>query len=395
VSARTAARSAFALTLALAAVALLLGVLTTADGVPHEHNPLGPALVVVVLALPFLAVGPLVAGRRPDNPIGWLFCGVALLWAVNAAATSYAGYSIYGDGSLPKPEIAAWVAAWIQAVPLFVGPLYLLLLFPTGSLLSPRWRWAAWGIALLSVGSMISIALRPGRVDGGVAIDNPAAIHGAVGRFLGSLDPLFTALAGILFAASVTALVLRFRRSRGLERQQLKWVVYTSAIGVSGILLAFVFQPIAQYVFAIGMVGIGSMPIAAGLAILRYRLYEIDRVINRTLVYSLLTAFLGLGYLGAVLLLQAIMSSFTTGSALAVALSTLAVAALFRPARARVQDWVDRRFYRRRYDAARTLEGFSARLREEVDLDALGSELRTVVHEAMQPTHVSLWLRSP
>jgi hypothetical protein len=395
VSARTAARSAFALTLALAGVALVLGVLTTAHGVTHAHNPLGPVLVEVVIALPFLAVGPLVAARRPDNPIGWLFCGVALLWMLTAAAASYAGYSTYGGGSLPAPEIAAWVAAWIQAVPLFVGPLYLLLLFPTGSLLSPRWRWAAWGIALLSVGSMISIALRPGRVDGGLEIDNPAAIHGPVGRFLGSLDPVFTALAGILFAASVAALVLRFRKSSGLERQQLKWVVYTSTVGVTGILLAFVFGPIAQYVFPIGMVGIAAMPLAAGLAILRYRLYEIDRVINRTLVYGLLTAFLGLGYLGAVLLLQAIMSSFTSGSALAVAISTLAVAALFRPARARIQDWVDRRFYRRRYDAARTLEGFSARLREEVDLDALGSELRKVVHEAMQPAHVSLWLRSP
>jgi hypothetical protein len=389
--ARAAAWSALTLALLLAGGALLLGTLTVSHGVPDDVNLGG--LIGIVLALPFLAVGPLVVARRPDNAIGWLFCAMALLFTFNAFAACWGAYSLYGGGGLPAPRIAVWASSALQVVPLFVGPLYLFLLFPDGKLLSRRWRPAGWGIAILSVVGILSTGLRPGRLDGGISIDNPVAIEGAVGRFLGSLDPALTAGVAILFVASIVSLVLRFRRSHGLERQQLKWVVYTASIAVGAFTLAFAVGPIAAFVFPIGIVAVAAMPLAAGMAILRYRLYEIDRVINRTLVYALMTATLAAAYLGSVLLLQLALDPVTSGSSLAVALSTLAVAALFRPARGRIQGWVDRRFYRRRYDATRTLEDFSARLREQVDLDSLAGELRAVVTDTMQPAHVSLWLR--
>jgi hypothetical protein len=391
--ARRIAWAAFLLFIAMSFVAVLLGVLSSVHGVPKSHNPIAASVVQILLGIPFIAVGPLLVARRPDNAIGWLFCGVALLWSFDALAFSWGAWTLYGGGDLPGPKIALWISAALQVVPLFSGPIYLFLLFPTGKPLTPRWRWAGWALAAVTVVAVLSLALRPGELTGDIAIENPVAIHGPVGDFLGSLDPVNTVAAGILFLLSATSLIMRLHRSRGLERLQIKWVVYLGGVAAACIVIAFVAQPIAQYVFPVGLAAIGLIPIAAGLAILRYRLYEIDRVINRTLVYASLTAILVGAYLGCVLLLQLALDPVTSGSSLAVAVSTLAVAALFRPARARIQSVVDRRFYRSRYDAAHTLEAFSTRLREQVDLEALAGELRGVVSETMQPAHVSLWLR--
>jgi hypothetical protein len=393
VSARTAARAALVLTVLMSVLGLVFAVLLAGLDVPGGDNAVATAFIDVVLVIPFLSVGPLLVARRPDNAIGWLFCGVALLWAFSGLTMTYGAYALYSDAGLPAARLALWASNAVFVVPLFLGPLYLFLLFPDGRLLSPRWRLVSWALAGLSTIGLLSGALRPGYLDGPIKVKTPVAVHGPVGDFLGALDPFLTAGVGILFVLCATSLILRLRRSRGLERLQIKWVVYLAAVAMVCFVIVFAVGSVAQYVFPVGMVALACIPLAAGLAILRYRLYEIDRVINRTLVYAALTAILVGAYLGSVLLLQLALDPVTSGSSLAVAVSTLAVAALFRPARARVQAAVDRRFYRRRYDAARTLEEFSARLREQVDLEALGAELRTVVAETMQPAHVSLWLR--
>jgi hypothetical protein len=271
-----------------------------------------------------------------------------------------------------------------------------LLLFPDGRSPSGRWRVAVWlavtGICL----SIIGAALRPGPfVEPFDSVSNPIGISGLLGlmdSFLG-FGFVFTLLSVVLAAFGMQA---RFRRSRGVEREQMKWLVLAAAVtgvAVVGSLVLYLAAGIDVGGEAMLGLGFSAFPLAAGAAILRYRLYDIDVVINRALVYGALTATLALAYLGSVLVLQLVLSGVTESSGLAVAASTLAVAALFRPARTRIQAAVDRRFYRSKYDAARTLERFGTRLRNEVDLDALGSELRAVVAETMQPVSVSLWLR--
>jgi len=265
-------------------------------------------------------------------------------------------------------------------------PTLLLLLFPDGRLPSPRWRPVAWLAAVGILGIGVGEAFAPGTLDNFPA-ENPFGLGGAGGRIAEALAVCF-ALIAIAALASVASLVVRLRRSSGDERQQLKW------LASGGVVLALAGPASGAAGSALPIIiGQVAVAVAVGVGILKYRLYEIDVVINRTLVYGALTATLGVAYLGTVLLLQLTLNPLTDSNSLAVAASTLAVAALFRPARSRIQGAVDRRFYRRKYDAARTLEAFSARLRDEIDLDTLGAELREVVDETMQPTHVSVWLR--
>jgi hypothetical protein len=239
-------------------------------------------------------------------------------------------------------------------------------------------------------------SLHSGRFSDWPTIERPFGFGGALGDFLSGLNDFLVVLAVPLFLAAGASLVLRLRRSHGQERLQIKWVVYAASIAAAGFVVTFIgLGKVSDIAFWFGLAGATAVPVAAGLAILRYRLYEIDRLINRTLVYALLTAILVGVYVGTVLLLQLALEGVTSDSNLAVAISTLAVAAAFRPLRARVQEAVDRRFYRRRYDAAQTLDAFSARLRDEVDLDSLAAELRRAVSETMEPRHVSLWLRQP
>ncbi len=389
---------AFALALALGLAGLGLafacGPVTPPSG---AGTPVSVCAAVLAVLLPFGIVGGLVASRRPDNLIGWLFCAIALLSGLNGFLEGWAGYGVYGGAGLPGLGAAAWAVSLPVPIPLFVGPLLLLLLFPDGRLLSPRWRWVARGAVLLVV-LLIASSLRPGHFDNYPTLVNPLGVGGAPGRLFNSLFPVMSVLASALFLAAATALVLRLRRSRGQERLQLKWVAYAAAMTATAFVITFVApgdSAISTVAFWLGLAATAGIPAAAGMAILRYRLYEIDRVINRTLVYGLLTATLAAVYVGSVLLLQLALEGVTSDSSLAVAISTLAVAAAFRPARERIQAAVDRRFYRRRYDAAHTLEQFSARLREEVDLDMLARELRQAVVETMEPRHVSLWLRQP
>ena len=388
-AARRLAWSAWAISVLLAvgtAVLLLL-----AGDVKGQNAAFDAVLALVLLTYP--TVGAVIATRQPGNAIGWLFCAVGVPFALTSFCYAYATYDLVtAPGSLPGGEIAAWLSSWVQFPPLFGAPALLFLLFPDGRLLGPRWRGAVWLTVLAMVGFAAAPALRPGPMpDAAVkGTVNPVGIDGA-GPLLDTVAAAAGASALLALLLATVSLVLRFRRSRGVERLQIKWFAFAAALFV--LACAFGFFVFSQNDVVFGLVIVGTfaaIPLAAGLAILRYRLYDIEVVINRALVYGALTATLGATYLALVLLVGLAVGH----SGFAVAISTLAVAALFRPLRARIQAAVDRRFYRRRYDAARTLEAFGSRLRDEIDLEALAADLRGVARETVQPAHVSLWLRS-
>jgi hypothetical protein len=334
----------------------------------------------------------LIATRRPENAIGWLFIAIGLCQGVTLAGAAYADYALFaGRASLPAGAWAAWVAAGVDIV-FIVGILALVLLFPAGRPPSPRWRRVLGALVAGGLMLMLATLLNPGRFFDLLPMENPAAFEGS-----GTLSNVVGAIGAVLLvpAATVTLVgaVLRFRRARGVERQQFKWF----ALAASLLLACFLFTTLGvleNVTYTLIGFAFAGIPVAVGIAILRYRLYEIDRVISRTLVYGVLTVILGAAYVGLVLAGQAVFSSFAGGGDLAIAGSTLVVAALFLPLRAVVHRVVDRRFYRRRYDAQRTLAAFGARLREQVELGGLRSDLESAVHETMQPAHASVWLRS-
>ena len=355
-------------------------------------------LSFLVLSLAFATVGAIVASRVPENRIGWVFGVTGLVGAANILAHQYASYGLHAT---PEPLAGATAAAWSPVGLALPGLLGLsLLLFPDGRLPSRRW-WPAAAMQLLSIGLlMIAYSLRPGPLDDPFAtVSNPLGVPGAGGAIGAALNVGWVlATAGVALGAAST--LIRLRRARGVERQQVKLVLAVAAVVAAATaltMLSWYVWPDGRLQVRMAVIGLSftGFPVAAGIAILRYRLYDIDVIVNRALVYGALSATLGASYLAGVVLLQQLFSPFTRGSDLAIAGSTLAVAALFRPARARVQGLVDRRFYRSRYDAARTLERFSGRLRDEVDLEALGGSLRGVVRETVAPAHVSLWLRGP
>ncbi|MDX6688758.1 MAG: hypothetical protein QOG15_215 [Solirubrobacteraceae bacterium] len=358
----------------------------------------GTGAEFILLCAPMLAfpvVGALIGGREPRNAVGWICLVAGFSLAVLGASGQYALYAIETNpGGLPGGETAAWIGEWAYVPAVVLLGIYLPMLFPAGRLLSRRWRLVAWLGAVSAVTSAAGAAFLPGPLEDSVAsVDNPYAIAGT--------EPLNGGfgLMALCFLAAAVSMVIRLRRSTGIEREQVKWfsfaaVVLAALFGVeilTGVFLGVPSGPLEDVV----TVCFAFLPIATGIAILRYRLYDIDVVINRTLVYGALTGTLAATYLGSVLLLQLVLSGVTASNSLAVAVSTLVVAAAFQPVRHRIQAGVDRRFFRRKYDAGRTLERFGARLRDEIDLDALGSEMRGVVHETMQPAHVSLWLRAP
>jgi hypothetical protein len=342
--------------------------------------------------LAFAVVGGLVASRQPRNPVGWLLLAVAICMAVRLVGESYARYAlITAPGSLPGGLAAAWLQwSWFGVVAILA--IFLPLYFPTGRLLSPRWRLVLWlGIAYLSA-AVVSNALLPGPAEW--LVGYPRARNPVV--YLPAAKPLLDVIgvAGLCLlpgvGGAIAALVVRFRRSRGIERQQLKWFTYAAALAPLPFLVYEVVPGVFELLLAVTL---PLVPISVGIAILRYRLYEIDRIIDRTLVYGLLTAVLGLGYAAGSLLFVLVAGAGTGPPSWLVAAATLAAAAVFRPARRRIQAVVDRRFNRRRYNAAKTIQAFSTRLREQIDLDTLSSEMLAVVDQTMEPTRVWLWLR--
>ena len=341
----------------------------------------------------FATLGALIVSRRPRNIIGWLFLVPAVAGGMQFFSGQYATVALSHSTRLPGGAYAAWLSTLMQFSAVSTT-LFVILLFPTGRLLSPRWRVVAWTTALVILGSLISLALSPGPIQDFAPTTNPFGLRVVVPGFLRTIGG-WLGLACIV--AVVVSLVLRFYRSRGEERLQLKWFVYAATLGILAISLEdLVPAPFGVWITVLAwIVAPVSLPVSAGIAILRYRLYDIDLLINRTLVYGALTAMLVLVYFGGVATTQAMFRAFTGQEQqpqLAVVVSTLAIAALFMPLKRRIQSFIDRRFYRRKYDARKTLESFSAKLRDETDLNALTDELVGVVKEAMQPAHVSVWL---
>ena len=354
----------------------------------------------------FAVVGALLVAKRSTNLIGWIIAAIAFMVAIFNAGGAYATYVMVTRG---QPDALAVVGAWTANcywfVMLALALFYLPMLFPDGRLLSRRWLPVAVVAGIAASGFVLPRAFMdtlPLNEAPGYEIDNPIGIEG-----VGSVEnlPIFGVLLNgllvIAFVGTAASVVVRFRRSRGVERLQMKWFVYVSIVFVGGSILTSVIgvatglRWLEQFSFVLSMVALVGLPIAVGIAILRYRLYDIDVVINRTLVYGLLTLLLALMYFGGIVLLQRVFVLLTgQQSTLAVVASTLLIAALFNPLRGRIQAFIDRAFYRRKYDARKTLQAFSATLRDETDLNALSADLVGMVRETMQPAHVSLWLRT-
>ena len=404
-SSRTAARvawSIWALALLSFAVSGVFRLLNASTPTVEPRTPLVLDFWYFLLFMSFATVGALVASRRPGNAIGWIFCYLGLSFPLVGAGEEYALYALVSEpGSLPGGEGLVWLAAVLSGPIVFAVFALVFLLFPEGRLLSRRWRLVIW-LDLIAAVCLLAWAFEPGPLEnlGLVRLANPfgmerlAALLGILGM-VGLLMTLAVAVAGGI------SLVVRFRRARGVERQQLKWfafsgVVFCAVFAIGPVLWYLPSSPGTEWIWTVlFLLGASTIPVAVGIAIMRYRLYEIDLLINRALVYGPLTAMLVLVYFGGVVGLQAALRTLTgQESTLAVVASTLAIAALFNPLRRRVQGFVDRRFYRRKYDARKTLEAFSAKLRDETDLDALSGDLIGVVRETMQPAHASLWLRS-
>jgi hypothetical protein len=358
----------------------------------------GVNLALYLAFTAFMVVGAVIAGQRPGNAVGWLFSAVGLLSITGVLAMQYAGYAyITRPGSLPGAVVAAWYQQWWTPM-LIVVFVFTLLLFPTGRLLTARWRPVAIAAATATAGMVVLNALLPTLTlpDTGDTVSNPIGLAAAQGLQDGAVGAVLAGLVLICTGAAILSVALRFRRSQGVERQQLKWFSYAAVLAVL-LELALDNVPALRFLAVLGVLFglvIALIPTAAGIAILRYRLYDIDRLINRTLVYGLLTVLLAGIYAGLVLVLGQLFGGLSAEPpSWAVAGATLAVAAVFQPARRRIQQAVDRRFNRAKYHAATAIEAYSVRLRDQLDLDTLSAELLAVVDQTMEPAQMSLWLR--
>ena len=362
------------------------------------------AFAVFLVLLSFPMTGGVLAAQRPRNPIGWVFILIGLSFFGTVALEEYAVRAlIVAPGSLPAGLAAGWLATWTWVIWIGCLPL-VLLLFPDGRLPGRRWRGVVVATLVMPLVQIAAEAFAPGPLaaDRLRDVQNPVTLEAAAA--LAGVRELLPLAYLLLVLAAVAALLVRWRRARALERLQLRTFVYAGTLvgalalasAVVGLVDAWTGVDLTAVsdVFWIGLLAsVAALPIGAAISILRYRLYDIDVLINRTLVYGALSATLAATYSGGVILLQAFLRPITSGSELAVAVSTLSVVALFQPLRSRIQAAVDHRFYRSRYDAQRTLDAFSARLRDQVELDAVRADLVGVVHQTIRPSHASVWLR--
>lgn len=377
-------------TLAAFALALVVLFLVLAPGIGRDAGTVfGPGgwrgeLPLILSMAATALVGAVIAAKRPRNPIGWLLTGLGLSFIIFPNVVVVAGVA-RGDGASWPIYLVAWVGNWIW-VPGHAGALFTLLLFPNGRLLSRRLRPLAVFTAAVLLALLVSAATFRGPLEAAPWLENPFAL------------PIPESVSAVLvlgvLALQILAcglLVVRFWRARGVERQQMKWVALGAAVLATSFLLNLAGLTLPRWTDSLGT---AVMISAVAMAVLRYRLYDIDVIINRTLVYGALTASLALVYFGSVATLQYGFRSVSGGnSQLAIVASTLAIASLFNPLRRRVQAFVDLRFYRRKYDARRTLEAFGSRMRDETDLESLGDDLVAVARETVQPAHAGLWLR--
>ena len=391
-----------AVSLALVVLGLLLTVLGSSMALTFYWTKWRDQAILLVAFIGAPLLGGLIASHRPRNPYGWLWCGLGLgaaLWMF--AQTYYTFAMTVGAGSLLVRNLVLFVGAWVGWVVLATLLPCVLLLFPDGKLPSRRWRFLMWPVvaagAVLLISGLFASGLSPF-----APIFNPFAVGGVIGDVITGLRDVGVRVFLITVIPAALSLVFRFRRAGGTERQQIKWLAYAAVpFGIIISIDVFGYEDLfsrmsvwSLWNLLIG-VGLAGLYIAVGVAILKHRLYDIDLVINRTLVYGTLTAMLALVYFGGVAMTEAILRALTGQEQqpqLAVVVSTLVIAALFMPLRRRIQAFIDRRFYRRKYDARKTLEAYSARLRAETDLDALSDALVEVVKETMQPSHISLWL---
>jgi hypothetical protein len=394
----------------------VLEVLTRSAQSPGNGITVGTVseTLTFVSFLAFPSIGALIISRRPWNPIGWVCLADGLLWMLLAVTDSYSVYGVAQPGSVPFPVAVGTIGnqwLWVPTVGLL--GIYLVLLFPDGRLPSRRWRPLAWFSGAVIVLLSVAEGLAPGPLENQGGVRNPFGLEAL--PWLVDVSYIILPLLPLCIFASSMGMVLRFRRSSGEVRQQIKWIAFVAS--VAGLL--YLCSMIGQLVFllmlsksdgslpplpswlellaSLAVLGFAGVPVAIGFAVLKYRLYDIDVVINRTLVYGSLTLTLALIYFGGVATVQALLSVLTGQQEqpqLAIVVSTLVIAALFNPLRRRIQAFIDRRFYRRKYNARKTLETFSATLRDETDLEALNGELVEVVRDTMQPVHVSVWLRS-
>ena len=375
-----------AVSLACLAAVIVLAATTTFD---LEGRTTPDLAVFVVFAL----VGAVVAAGAPHNSVGWLLLVIGVGGGLLDVTSALVEIEIDTPGSVPAAGEIAWLSMTLGFVVLLTIPV-VLQRFPSGTLPSPSWRWVN-AVTAAAYLSWLSLSFAPGPLDEHPEFRNPFGIPGFA-EVSSALEPISVVLFLTTLIVALVSVVVRFRRADGVERLQIKWVASAIAFTVVVWLLAFAssYDDSESLAWTVWVFSLCLVPLSIGVAVRRYRLYEIDRVISRTVVYAVLSVVLGAVYAGLVLGGQWMFSSFAGGSDLAIAVSTLVVAALFLPLRARVQRFVDRRFYRRRYDAQRTLEAFGARLREQVDLETLRSDLGAAVEETMRPAHVTLWLRA-
>ncbi|MBA3390557.1 MAG: hypothetical protein H0U02_14585 [Rubrobacter sp.] len=417
-SARAASWLAWSLAglwLAMFAASVALFVLVRSADVPNSWNAstVGDAVLFVPFAA-FPVVGALIASRRTRNPIGWICLADGLLWMLIVLSEAYTAYGLASPGSVPfLATVNALTYAWLWVPTVGLLGVYLPLLFPDGRLPSRRWRPLAWfsGVVISSIS--VVVFFTPGPLEGLGGARNPFGVEGI--PWLVAAGWIVLPLLPLCMLVSAVSLVLRFRRSAGEVREQIKWIAFAASLMGSLYLTIMCAGAINWLISApetpsdlgtetlwgallenVMLLSFAGVPVAIGFAVLKYRLYDINFLINRALVYGALTVMLVGIYLGAVISLQYAFRALTgQETQLAIVVSTLAIAALFNPLRRFVQAFVDRRFYRRKYDARKTLEEFGARLRNETDLESLSDDLVAVVRETVQPSHTSLWLREP
>lgn len=356
-------------------------------------NPAVGFVLFTAVAVLFGGVGAIVITKRPGNAVGWILWSVGALVGLNLAGTAYAAWSLdaYG-GTLPGSVLAGWVSQWTFSPPLVLGLYLLPLLFPDGHLPSPRWRWALASAIVTIVLSGLSDMLQPGPL-GNSTVPNPTGWTGDP-RVLSLLTGFSQVSPLLALPIVVAAAVVRYRRGTTIERQQLKWFGATAGFSIVSLSVAATMpNPIGIIAWVLAIASLGFVPVAIGMAILRYRLFEIDRIVSRTISWAMTTGLIGALFAGLIVTLQALLAPLTSGNGLAVAASTLVAAAGFQPARRRVQAAVDHRFNRRRYDAERIIDAYAARLRGVTDLGEVGRGAIDAVGRSLGPSGAAIWIR--